>query len=175
MSEETSLVTISGNELVIDFEKIYRYELRKDEVATVTKLGAPELMMALEKGYSECAKIYARLVAETTRAEEAMEVRQAEIQLDVVPVEEERRGKLSAAQREALVTTDTEYRRVRAMHDRLKATKEYVKGKMEGFQMSFSAVKRVYDSLSRYGIDAQQENLGISREEIKGGVGKPRY
>lgn len=174
MSDET-ILTLNGKELVIDFETIYRYELRKDEVATVTKLGAPELMTALEKGYSKCAAIYARLVAETQVAEEAMEVREAQIQLLIVPDYEEKNGKLSAAQREALVTTDAEYRSVRALYGKLKATKDYIKGKMEGFQMSFSAVKRVYDSLSKYGMDTQQENLGFSKKDGQSLVGKPRY
>lgn len=139
--------SVDGTEHSLDMEKIWKLEDRKAEVAYVTKFKAQELMRSMEEGFSLCALKHATVSKELARTENAAKLRRAIVLLDVVPEYEQKKGKTSADQREAIVTRDEEYQRIMENHDQLSALNRLLRDKMDAFRMSFSAVKKVYDSL----------------------------
>lgn len=129
-------------------DKIWSLEVRKDEMSTVTKFKAPELMRAMEDGFSTLAPKSALIAKELSRAENAIKHRRAVVLLEVVPeYEKNKGGRMSADQREALVVTDPEYMRILDIKDQLESLNKLLRDKMDGFRMAFSAIKKIYDSL----------------------------
>lgn len=143
----------------LDMVEVRTLEARKDEVATINKLKAPELMRAMEKGYSIVATtLLPRISYELSVAEQCADERKAVVMLDMAPQILKDKGLLSARnpsgsidQRENVLAMDTEYKSRRDTVEKLKAVQELLKGKMRGFEMSYGAIKKVYDSLSTYG------------------------
>ncbi len=171
----------------IDISEILHLESRKDEVSTVNKTKAPELMRAMEKGYSAAATLLTSITWEVKKAEDALEKRKAIVTLEVAPEYLKRNGLVngrspggSEDQRTAVLSTDQEYLALKENVSRLEAVQNYFRVKAKGFEMSFSAIKKVYDSLSSYGmLDGGGRSFpGQNDNKTAGDTGKigiPRY
>ncbi len=183
--------TPGAQPIQIDITEIVSLEARKNEVANVTKAKAPELMSAMERGYSAAARLLTNITWEVKKAEDAVEKRKSIVTLEVAPQYLQSRGLVttrspggSEDQRTAVLATDTEYMSLRENVDRLKAVQEYLRVKVKGFEMAFSAIKKVYDTLNAYGMveGADRKFPGSSNDAVQPGttpsstaIGKPRY
>ena len=178
--------------LYINMTEIYTIEARKIEVACVTKTKAPELMQIFERGYSEVSRILPRVAYELSVAEDERNKRAAVVHLDEAPrilkekgLANSRNPAGSADLREAVLNQDQEYLRLKDRVEQIKAVYEFLKLRLKGFEMAFSSVKKIYDSLSQYGQlnKAQNYSGGIPDNEISAednmssvpGFGTPRY
>lgn len=139
-----------GQTFTIEMGKVWALEERKEEIAYVTRTKAPELMRAMEEGFSELAPKLATVSSALTRVDNEMKRRKAVILLDIVPEREATKGKLNAEQKLAVVELDEDYARLADAHVFLEAANRLLRDKMDGFRMAFSAVKKVYDGLSSY-------------------------
>ncbi len=156
----------TGVVLAIDLAEVYELEARKDEIPSITKPRAPELMRALERGYSICGQFLAQVVAAVNRIDHARDRRKAVVMLDVAPrILKEKGAGNNDASRSAIVDLDEEYGALQEQLLQAKALQELLKVKVRGFEMSFSAVKRVYDSVSNFSMDA-----GAAQNNRGGGV-----
>lgn len=183
MNELTKLECPNGNGigvLSIDLSNIYYLEARKSEVAMVNKFKAPELMQAFEEGYSLCAKMLPRIAYELSVAKQEVDKREAVVNLDEAPRILKEKGLVTdrnpagaADMREAVLNADEEYIKLKDRAEFIRAIFKTIEGKQKGFEMSFSAVKKVYDSLSQYG--QLQGGADTSIEVGSTNVGKPRY
>ena len=151
--------TPGAGQLTLDMREIYQLEVRKQEVATVTKFKAQELLYLMEKGYSAISTdMLPKVLLELNNARDAAEARKAVVMLDVAPVvlREKKLTKESnpggtADQRESVLALDEEYRALKKTVDQLEAVYEWLKGKMKGFEMSYQSVKKVYDNQGMVG------------------------
>ncbi len=180
-----------GQPIQIDITEIISLERRKDEVASVSKAKAPELMSAMERGYSAAARLLTNITWEVKKAEDAVEKRKSIVVLEIAPQYLQARGLVtgrspggSEDQRTSVLATDAEYMALRENVDRLKAVQEYLRVKVKGFEMAFSAIKKVYDSLNAYGMveGADRKFPGSSSDAAQPvsttgstAIGKPRY
>jgi hypothetical protein len=167
-------------QLPINIVNICNLEARKHEVAMVNKIKAPELMQCFEEGFSECAKVLPRIAYELSVAKNEVSKREAVVNLDEAPRILREKGLTTghspaggADMRDAVLKADKEYIDLQDRVEQIKAIYEFIRGKQKGFEMSFSAVKKVYDSLSQYG--ALQGGADTSIEVGGTNVGKPRY
>lgn len=183
--------TPGGQPIQIDLTEIVALEARKNEVASVTKAKAAELMSAMERGYSAAARVLTNIAWEVKKAEDSVEKRKSIVVLEVAPQYLQSRGLVtgrspggSEDQRTSVLATDNEYMALRENVDRLKAVQEYFRVKVKGFEMAFSAIKKVYDSLNAYGMveGADMKFPGSSSDAVIPGntpgstaIGKPRY
>lgn len=179
--------------LKIDLAQIYTLESRKIEAATVNKTKAPELMNAMERGYSELSQIIPHVEYELSVAQDMANQRAAIVNLDEAPRILKEKGLVtarnlagSADMREAVLHQDQEYLKLKDRVEQIKAIAEFLKGKRKGFEMIFSQVKKIYDSLSQYGQLNRGHNLAgsINDEEVSAednissvsnNIGSPRY
>ncbi len=163
---ESAIATITdptGNVLAINLSEVYELEARKDEIPTVTKQRSPELMRAMERGYSICGQYLAKVVAAVNRIDYALDRRKAVVMLDIAPDIIKLKGAGNNAEaRSAIVDLDEECQNLQEQLLQAKALQELLKVKVKGFEMSFSAIKRVYDSTSNWGMDigASQNHRG---------------
>lgn len=182
---------VGGKILTLDLKEVRELEARKIEIGGVNKLKAPELMQAMERGYSLVAQTMLPAVAyQLAKAEEAADERKAVVMLDIVPELLAKKGLTtarnpsgSADQRENVLALDIEYKDLKNTVDMLQAVKELLKGKMKGFEMAYGAVKKVYDSLSTYGVLGNSSPADLSSgisDDLESGdtdemIGTPRY
>lgn len=147
-----------GKGFSLPMRDIWHLESRKEEISTVNRTSAPELMRAMEDGFSKLAPMSATINSQLSKAEAMLKQREAVVLLEVVPEYEKSHGKMSADQRKALILVDKEVQRVQEIYDQLTALNRLFRDKMDGFRMAFSAVKKVYDGLSSYdGTNGQFE------------------
>lgn len=169
--------------LELDLSEINLLESRKIEVASVTKSKAAELMSAMERGYSQIASVLIPQVQwELTQAESVADQRKAVVMLDDAPRILREKGLVtaknpsgSADQRENILALDKEYQGLRNTVEMLDAVYELLKGKMRGFEMSYQAVKKVYDSLNTYGASTRLDNVIPDGSGAGSIIGKPQY
>ena len=139
--------------LVIELEKILLAERRQEEVAIVTKEKAPELLYFFNKEWLKLHALVTRLTSEKTKAEKELEKRKSVILLDEVTEILKNKGVSSTAEtRKAVIELDEEYNKKEDILNQISAALELVKGKLKGFENSFSAVKRLIsdrDSLNQ--------------------------
>lgn len=109
---------VGGKILTLDLKEVRELEARKIEIGGVNKLKAPELMQAMERGYSLVAQTMLPAVAyQLAKAEEAADERKAVVMLDIVPELLAKKGLTtarnpsgSADQRENVLALDIEYK-----------------------------------------------------------------
>ena len=138
----------------LNMEEVYLLEHRKNEISSVTKVSAKNLMRAFEKGFQRVSRYYAVITEQLALIEEDCKSRDAEVQLTIAPKKLKELGLLrpgfpagSDDLRRSVVQLDTEYKALMTKHAELTAFKELIKAKQEGFKMAFYSVKAVYDSL----------------------------
>lgn len=169
MNATLTVLGPDGFSLAVDMSEVYALEARKDEVSSVTKARAPELMRAMERGYSLCGTKLAQVVAMVTKLEQAMNLRKAVVILDEAPAIIKTKGAGNNKEaRDAILEIDSEYQRLQTQMIEGKSLQDLLKVKVRGFEMSFSAIKKVYDSTSNWGMDA-----GASVNVRGGGASKP--
>ncbi len=176
--------------LRLDIAEILSLEARKEEAATVSKVKAPELMAAMERGYSCASRLLTMVTWEVKKAESAVLKRRSIVVLEIAPQYLQERGLVtgrspggSEDQRTSVLSTDAEFVALSDNVDQLKAVQEFLKIKVRGFEMTFSAIKKVYDTLSGYGMmDTKADrsypanvNTNTTAGDTTGHVGKPRY
>jgi hypothetical protein len=148
-----------GKGFVLQMGEVWHLQSRKEEISSVNRVKAPELMRAMEDGFSKLAPMSAMVNSQLSKAEAMLKQRQSVVLLDVVPEYEKERGKMSADQRKALILVDPEVQRLQDVYDQLTALNRLLRDEMDGFRMAFSAVKKVYDGLSSYdGTNGQTES-----------------
>lgn len=179
----------------IEMAELYRLEARKQEIATVNKANAAELMQAFIDGFGLAARAVVQLDWELTQATKFAEERKAVVYLEVAPAFLQEKGLVRAAnpsgsedQRKAVLARDKEYLSLQDRVSMIEASAAYLKLKMKGFEMSYQAVKRVYDNLSNtnavaYGVSKPagateyvgdvERNTFVDPTKIT--IGKPRY
>ncbi len=186
----------TGNGFVeIDLSRVRELEARKEEASAISKVKAPELLTAMNEGYTILATKLLPLVSyELTQAKQAADERKAVVFLDEAPRILKEKGLSrpnnpsgSADQREAILSLDPEFKKLRNAVDMLDAVYELLKGKMRGFEMSYSSVKRTYDDLSGYGKTnyGRSTSVPVLQDEVTAGddvdqygnlkIGVPRY
>jgi hypothetical protein len=176
---------------VLDLSEVHRLEARKVEVASVTKFKAPELMQQMERGYYVVSTKLMPLVAfQLSQAEQALDARKAVVMLDEAPRILREKGLVtsrnpsgSADQRESVLALDKEYAQLKNTAEMIKAVYELLKGKRHGFEMSFRAIQKSFDSLNQFtrgsqGVPELPEGAGAGDEVDEAGqlkVGAARY
>jgi hypothetical protein len=177
--------------MILDLAEVRQLEARKEEVVSVTKAKAPELMRAMEKGYTALVTQYLPMVGfELSQAEQATEERKAVVMLDEAPRILSEKGLTkpsnpsgTADQRENVLALDKEYKALRNTVEMLKAVEALLKGKAKGFEMSYQSVKKVYDNLDNFGVVRNfhtpiPDSADVGDEITSTGalkIGTPRY
>lgn len=181
---KTELIIPSGNPELpdkhIDMTKLYELEARKQEVAMVNKMRAPELMRAFEQGYGLAARAMVGIRLEVDKAKEALNKRKAIVTLDIAPDVLKKKGLTTKASpagsvemREAVLANDEEYLSLLDRANRLEAAYELLKVKSKGFEMSFMSVRKIYDDLSKVNMllnGSANANMEESFGELTGEI-----
>jgi hypothetical protein len=139
-----------GSPQVIDLTDVYAIEQRIQEVAFVTKAKAPELMSRFNEAYLFVHKHISLLKYELVRSEVAANKLKSVILLDKVPMILEQKGLVSgksragsADLRDAILSQDEQYQEALDQTEKLKCIIELLKGKLEGFEMAYTSVKKI--------------------------------
>lgn len=142
-------------DLKFEMMEIYKLEARQMEIANVNKVTAPELMQAYINGFGATTRILTQLEWQLTQAKKYQDEREAIVKLDVAPEYLAKKGLTkpnnpagSEDLRNAVLARDDEYKLLSDRVAMLEAATELLKQKAKGFEMSYQAVKKVYDSLS---------------------------
>lgn len=173
------------NMISIDMINIRRLAARLNEVAMVNKIKAPELMQAFTEGYCLCGNVIPRIGYELTKAKTELDRRVAIITLDIAPQKLKDQGLVNARNpagsadlRQSVINTDDEYLKIKDRVNQIEAAWTTLKMVQHGFEMSFSAVKKVFDTLSQYGQLQGGADTSIGTKETNvnmSDVGTPRY
>ncbi len=170
---------VGENPIVLDIGAILQSELRQDEVATVTKFKAPELLAEFNKSWRELHKLFVQLQSEKLKAEKAVEHRRAVLLLEVVPGKlAERKLTSNDAYREAIITLDLPYQAARDTADEIEAVCEYLKGKLKSFENAYSSVKKIMGEDSyNMGRTSNPDLSGDAgpTKPLPSGFGKAKY
>lgn len=167
-----------------DMKDVYRLEARQQEIATVNKVNAAELMQAFIDGYGHTSRALVQLEWELNQANKYAEERKATVYLEVAPSFLQANGLVRAAnpsgsedQRKAVLARDKEYLALQDRVAMIEAATEFLRLKMKGFEMSYQAVKKVYDNLSSVNVVAngQTRPAGADVYRSTSEIGKPRY
>lgn len=145
--------------LELKMDEVVVIEHRKAEISSVTKVNARNLMRAFEKAYSICGKHYAKVSEQLTLIEQDIKARAAYVNLSIAPAKLKELGLITPGKpagsdelRKAVVEQDEEYRGLITKGAQIEVIKDLLDTKMEGFKMSFYAVKQIYDSLDNGSI-----------------------
>lgn len=167
--------------IVIELEKILLAEIRQEEVATVTKETAPELLYFYNKEWLKLHMLATQLTAAKVKAEKELQKRRSVLLLDLIPQILSDKGVNSTADtREAAILLDSEYIQLSDVVDNITAATELVKGKLKGFENSFTAVKRLISdtsTLNQRSPNMSGDTYGPSKTKsnTRPGFGVPRY
>lgn len=139
------LITIERDGQVkvkVDLRKLATVEARIPEVRNVTSQKAPELLALFNVAYNDANTLLARATYELAKARNLQNEEMSRLKLDEVP------GKLKALgvkdtqdHRDCVLNTFPSYRDLCERESQLEAVVAFLKGKMKGFEMAFSAVK----------------------------------
>jgi hypothetical protein len=173
--------------------EVFALEAREREIGTMDKVQAPELMQAFINGFGVVSRHLAKLELELKRAANAMEVRKASVYLDEAPrilrekgVVRESNPAGSEDQPKAVLAQDEVHQELKERFDKIEAAARYMELKLKFFEMSYQAVKKVFDSLSGVNAAAIRSSsysqvggppIPTERATSDGRyiVGKPRY
>lgn len=144
--------------LILDLREIYALEARKGEIVSVSKVNGGSLLRAMEDGYQQSGTMLAMVSFKLTEVELAIKRRKAFIKLDIVPQVLQEKGLATARSpggakdlREDIMATDMQLQALENAEARLTSMKEILRVKVNGFQMTYSGVKRVIDDKSGTG------------------------
>lgn len=159
-----------GSPFVVDLVAIFKSEARQDEVATVTKAKAPELLAEFNRSWRNLDKQVGIVRSEKLKAERALENRRAVLLVQVVgPLLKEKGLTSNDANREALITLDLEAIKLQETFDQIEGVYLYLVGKMRSFENAFSSVKKILGDTS-YMSNIRNSNLsGDASDNRKSG------
>jgi hypothetical protein len=168
-----------------DLQEVYILEQRKNQIGQVTKVTAPDLMQAFERGYSTVGRFYNEAEAELADCRMLLEKRKAIVATDIAPDKLKAKGLTNAKNpagsvdlREAIVAQDDEYLALVERRDAIEAMVGLLKIKMRGFEMAYQSVKKVFDSLSGLNnpsMDAEASPDSPDNITSNSFIGKARY
>lgn len=128
----------------LNLKNIQIAEVRHSEVAMVTPVKAPELLVLFNSAWNDCDTYYKQLSYALTVAEQELGNRRSTILLYEVEVFLKGRSIPSTKDtRDAVIMLDTTIQELQGKVDQLKAVAEYMKGKMKFFENAYSSVKKI--------------------------------
>ena len=150
----TSIVCpdLNGEEvsLQIDMNTIWEAENRIPDIATVNSFKAPELLSVFNRAYLYCHEQMTKLEYEVHRMETIANKRKSIVLLDIVPEYLESKNMSNGKNRmgsedirTAILNLDEEYGKITETIQQNRCILELVKGKMKGFEMAFTSVKKI--------------------------------
>lgn len=179
----------------VDLGPILELDARKSEIAGVSKVTGPELMRAMEDGFTTAGKLHASALLEQTKIQGMIDRRRAMVSLDIAPEVLKQKGLLTARapagteeQRESILALDEPMNQLKESLAHLEAVTNLLKVHMRGFEMAFTAVKKAIDNLMQNGMftPEQAESLikrgtvtpapavrGANEREVAGFIGRP--
>lgn len=187
----TSIVcpSVDGQAVVLDMAQVYAIEARVQEVAFVNHTKAPELLARFNEAWLYVQKHMTTLKYELLRAERAANKIKSVILLDKIPVILKAKGLVSPKSpagsedlRNAILDQDEEYQEALDQTQKLKCVIELLKGKMDGFEMAFTSVKKILGESEFMG--PRNPGCGTGNAPVGGqnpdpmetpGFGKARY
>jgi hypothetical protein len=128
----------------LNLKNIQIAEARHGEVAMVTPVKAPELLVLFNGAWNDCDTYHKQLSYALTVAEQELGNRRSTILL--YEVETFLKGKnipSTKDTRDAVIMLDTTVQELQGNVDQLKAVAEYMKGKMKFFEHAYSSVKKI--------------------------------
>lgn len=166
--EGTTLALPSATEdlpdQVFDLKDILIAEGRQREVAIMTPFKAPELLYTFNKAWLDTDKVVKKIVADIVKAENAVAKRKSHMLIYEVEKFLKAQGVASTKEtREAVIILDDKYQVLQDRVDQLTAAKEWLKGKMESFENSFTSVKKIM------GEDTYDMSTRMSNPSLSGG------
>lgn len=152
--------------LTWDVSGIHQAEQRTEEVSTVTRDKAPELLATFNKAYADASEIRTRLEYELDVVKNEIERLRASIILDRVPTILREKGLASAKSpagsedlRTAIINSDPDYRELVDRRGMLECVIALVKVKADKIQRAYSSVsKLVGDGSLRYNLPSSSMN-----------------
>lgn len=137
-------VKVNGAWQVFDTAFVYEAEARIDEVATVTKHKAPELMSYYNRAWLRLGEVLQCLERLQTEAAKRVELVRASVLLDKAEgVLREKGLRASAELREAVVSMDEEYKKEKDQLESIKAAIALFEIKQKGFEMAYLGVRKI--------------------------------
>ena len=128
----------------LDLKNIQISEARHSEVATVTPVKAPELLVLFNSAWNECEKFHKQFSYALTVSEQELEKRRATILLyEVEKFLKEKNIPSTKDTRDAVILLDVEVQQRQEVVDQMRAVVEYMKGKMKFFENAYSSVKKI--------------------------------
>lgn len=167
----------------LEFElgEVNSLEARKNEISFATKVTAPELMQIFNSGYCMVQRMMAQISFEYTQAVKHANKRKSIVILEVAPVMLQQKGLISKKSpagnedlRNAVLNQDQEYLDLTDKVNMLEAAYEFLKSKAKGFEMAYSAAKKIFD-VTYTGLGAPPSVNVDTSLDIAPTIGKPRY
>ncbi len=151
--------------LVINLAAILKAEARQEEVATVNAMKAPELLKTLNRSWLDLSETLSKLYQEKGRAVKAAEKRKAVLVLEVVPKTlADKKLASNEANREAVISLDTEYEELEDKVLQITAVMKFLEGKLHSFENAFSSVKKILGNDQPYMRGGGNSNLSGTTE-----------
>jgi hypothetical protein len=149
-------------------------EARQSEVAIVTPVKAPELLHLFNKAWIDTDKIVKGLAADVVKAEAAVARRRATILLyEAEDFLKTRNVASTKDSRDAVITLDPKFQALQDRVDQLFAAQEWLKGKMKGFENSYSSVKKIMGE-DAYNMATRIGNPNLSGSGSQKSFSQPR-
>ncbi len=147
----------TDGEFNVNLRALHHLEKRQAEVQYLTKVKAPELMTALNRGYLDAGKLVGFVRRQKRDAEKRLGVRKAVILLHELPriLREKEIEKANDDIRAAVCATDAEYVRLEERVDCLATALEMFILMQKGFEKAHGDAKRIYDQW-----EPESPNLG---------------
>jgi hypothetical protein len=152
-------------QLQLQMASVWSAERRIDEIAYLTPQKAPELLVAFNRAYLDLTKMLARLELEVGTAQKFVDLRHAEVLLDVATEVLAKKGLSSSKDlRDAVVATDPQHQELVARLQALQAMQRFLQCKTKVFERSYgSANKFVGERSSLPGAPQPGAQHGASR------------
>lgn len=167
----------NGTFFEVDLGPILELDARKQEIAGVSRVTGPELMRAMEDGFTTAGKLHASALLEQTKVQGMLDRRRAEVSLDIAPEVLKQKGLLTSRapagteeQRESILALDVPMNKLKESMAHLEAVTNLLKVHMRGFEMAFTAVKKAIDHQMQQGMFTPEQTETLIR---RGSTGQP--
>jgi len=188
--QENAVIVVPGGregdpyypDIRVDLGVILTNQHRQAEVASVTKMKAPELLKTFNESWRDLDKLIKQLVASEIVAEREVEKRKATMLLEEVEGILKSKTNVSSTKdtRDAVIILDPTYQRLQDRVDKIHAMSEFLKGKLKSFENAYTSVKKILGEdptsmLYRHGNPNLSHGADTPRsEQIPGGQIPPR-
>lgn len=177
----------SDSLLTFDITDLNKAERRCDEVASVTRVKAPELLSLFSKANAAASRLVVALTKEHSDAIIQLDRIKAEVLLDRAPQKLREKGLITTKSpagseelRQAVVNSDPQYVACLEKVSILDAMKRLIAIKAKLFDNSFTAIKKIMgeDAFGYGGLNGSAGNEGdadVGSRAPDDGFGRPRY